>query len=534
MRLFLGLFSLVACQQQCSRIDVRREIRDLSPGERQAFFNAISALARTRSTGGLSIFDSFAKIHVDNQAVIHNAPIFLPWHRHFVHVFQTELRRINPSIVIPYWDTSIDSQQPERSPIFSPAFFGGTGNPANGYCVPDGPFRNLRVRVDAETPNGQAPHCLRRNFDGGTRLSPFSPIEVINQITSINDFSTFTSQLERGPHAHPHNNIGGDNGHLSTMASPNDPLFWVHHANVDYWYSTWQQSAGRNVYIPGQEGAPLPYYNNVRVQDTLNTEAFPYCYRYAPRGSSQNQPTPPPPSQELQPPLQNRPTPPPPSQELQPPTPEKPSIQSAPKSVYTETPSRQIPILFRRTQTSVWLWPLPAPPPEALLPNPTGLSYRQRQIPIRPSYQENLSCMPCLHLPRCLGSQRSAPTARTQTHPPEMDLNEQPRDQRDPRTGDRYRQTHLQVQLRPQLLLPLLHRSLGKVPFKSRHLHRVPRTPKTARQILPLIYQLIYPRKYATGKAIVLPSHPPFWKRILPINLFANQRLELPYTTFNN
>ncbi|KAJ9070431.1 hypothetical protein DSO57_1008171 [Entomophthora muscae] len=284
MHLCVVLLGFVA-SQQCSTIDVRREIRDLSDGERQTFFNAIIALSQTGGTP--SAYDQLVKLHVDNRVPAHNNPVFLPWHRHFLHHFQTELRRVSPGIVVPYWDTSIDSQQPEQSELFTEAYMGGSGNQANGYCIPSGPFASMRVVVEDGNSNAQTPRCIRRSFDGGDRISPFTTSAAMQQIIDTNkDFDSFARQIERAPHALPHVNVGGQFGDFAVMSSPNDPLFWLHHGNVDYWYATWQQSGIQNNYPPGREGEALPHFTDVRVQDVFNTEAFPYCYRYAPRRST--------------------------------------------------------------------------------------------------------------------------------------------------------------------------------------------------------------------------------------------------------
>ncbi|KAJ9070434.1 hypothetical protein DSO57_1008174 [Entomophthora muscae] len=287
--LFFFFAALVVCQQRCAQIDDRREIRDLEPSERHAFFEAINTLAKT---GGIpSNYDRIVRIHVETTAKIHKSLLFLPWHRHYVHHLQAEIRKLNPSVVIPYWDTAFDSQQPEKSEIFTPEFLGGTGTPETGYCVPNGPFANLEIRVEDDKPDNTVPGCLLRAFDGGEKLTPFATSEVIQKISATKDFAKFSSQIERGPHAPIHNGIGSEYGHMSTMSSPNDPIFWLHHANVDYWYFRWQQSVGKNNYVQGKEGTALPYYDDVTVRDTLDTEAYPYCYRYAPKGTKIHPPT---------------------------------------------------------------------------------------------------------------------------------------------------------------------------------------------------------------------------------------------------
>lgn len=51
------------------------------------------------------------------------------------------------------------------------------------------------------------------------------------------DFATFAKTFEATPHAAPHLNIGGD---MSTMHSPNDPLFYLHHAYCDKLWTSFQ------------------------------------------------------------------------------------------------------------------------------------------------------------------------------------------------------------------------------------------------------------------------------------------------------
>jgi tyrosinase len=50
-------------------------------------------------------------------------------------------------------------------------------------------------------------------------------------------YATFSSQIEGSPHSTPHVMIGGDMG---GMRSPADPLFMMHHCNVDRLWAMWQ------------------------------------------------------------------------------------------------------------------------------------------------------------------------------------------------------------------------------------------------------------------------------------------------------
>ncbi|KAJ3075858.1 hypothetical protein HK102_005520, partial [Quaeritorhiza haematococci] len=124
-------------------VRVRKEWRELTETERLAFLNAVNVLKAKPSLLGTtkSRYDDFAMIHWENVAEAQGVPAFLPWHRWFLRLFEKELQVIDQKVVVPYWDWSIDSQAPERSPLFSPNYFGGNGQGPDN-CVQDGKFWN--------------------------------------------------------------------------------------------------------------------------------------------------------------------------------------------------------------------------------------------------------------------------------------------------------------------------------------------------------------------------------------------------------
>jgi hypothetical protein len=58
----------------------------------------------------------------------------------------------------------------------------------------------------------------------------------MDAITSKNQFKNFTVWLEAIPHSLPHLTLGMSMG---LMSSPDDPIFFLHHANVDRLYHLW-------------------------------------------------------------------------------------------------------------------------------------------------------------------------------------------------------------------------------------------------------------------------------------------------------
>eukprot|EP00755_Sulcionema_specki_P003907 Sspe_Gene.28783::Locus_13226_Transcript_1_2_Confidence_0.800_Length_1535::g.28783::m.28783 len=64
--------------------------------------------------------------------------------------------------------------------------------------------------------------------------------QLVNLITSEPRYGAtggFRERLEGGPHGSPHVFVGGI---MSTFLSPEDPVFFLHHANVDRLWAIWQ------------------------------------------------------------------------------------------------------------------------------------------------------------------------------------------------------------------------------------------------------------------------------------------------------
>ncbi len=75
--------------------------------------------------------------------------------------------------------------------------------------------------------------------------------------------------------------VGGDRGDMGDATSPNDPVFFLHHCNVDRLWALWQlEHPGDN---PRREhlGKGLNYFKDMTVADTLNVTDLGYDYAVA-------------------------------------------------------------------------------------------------------------------------------------------------------------------------------------------------------------------------------------------------------------
>ena len=229
-----------------SRI-VRREWRNLSSINKQSYVSALKCLhnlpaSLPRMPPNASSYSDFPYVHAHIGYRTHNSASFLPWHRYFLHLYEQRLR-IDCGYTggIPYWDWTLDSEDPALSPVFdAEEGFGGDGARdgqvfagRHGRCVVDGPFAGLQVLwYDVK----YLPHCLSRGFrtdqEGATGKMDGSALrpEEIEKILQLNSYEEFVTALEKQVHDVIPFGIGGD---FETFSAPFEPLFWLHHSQLD-------------------------------------------------------------------------------------------------------------------------------------------------------------------------------------------------------------------------------------------------------------------------------------------------------------
>ncbi|KAJ2852724.1 hypothetical protein IWW36_000081 [Coemansia brasiliensis] len=240
MKLLAGLIGIAACMQQavsltpppgadalakCSNVIVRKEIRSLSADEWNTYKDAVNSAYNDRW------IDWFGFLHEQVAPVVHSNAVFLVFHRKLTRDYEKILQRYSPSLAVPYWNEVLNYQDPTSSPVLSDNYFGGDGDAANDGCVPSGIAKDWTLVFPQS-------HCLRRKYGEGMSMkSWYSPEFVTSILQSSGTYADFRSGLENTVHGLPHLTLGGD---MNTMHSPLDPVFWLHHANVDRLFAQWQ------------------------------------------------------------------------------------------------------------------------------------------------------------------------------------------------------------------------------------------------------------------------------------------------------
>jgi hypothetical protein len=233
------------------------------------YFNAVKQLnSGTRPT----FWDNLTRRHTYYYSKIHSDPIFIPWHRIFLWELEVGLRKIDPSIRIPYWDWTVHYKDMSKDPIWQ--WFGKEGNYYWGNCVTTGQFANFQVYYYADPRYRGQPHCFTRMSYIANVFSTDRDYIDSNIIDSPNN-DVFADRFEYGPHARVHNGLGLD---FSDHASSNDPLFFSHHAFVDkVWYDRQMRHPESAYDWPLDNTTPLPGYV-ATINDTFDVSKL--CYGY--------------------------------------------------------------------------------------------------------------------------------------------------------------------------------------------------------------------------------------------------------------
>jgi tyrosinase len=291
---------------------VRKNLKALTAQERRDFVEAVLALKSAPSPFDpeLNYYDQFVAWHLSlypcgmghEMMRAHGGPMFPPWHRLFLLRFENALREVSGKpITVPYWDWTDPASTPV---VFAEDFMGGDGDPNDGFAVTTGPFRkglwSLRVQpIGLQWSASATPYLTRRfgSLPGFTSLPTPADVSFVldrprydvapYDATSDPNLS-FRNALEgfwqrvgpatvsaglmacgpdgvmmtaTGPGMHNlvHAWVGGllgmtprgpKAGTMSLPTSVNDPLFFLHHSNIDRLWAEWQEEHGVDSYEP--------------------------------------------------------------------------------------------------------------------------------------------------------------------------------------------------------------------------------------------------------------------------------------------
>ncbi len=214
---------------------------------------------------------------------------FLPWHRGYLFHFEAICRELSgdPAFALPFWDWTNAPRVPdvlyddvltptheiyeESFETFRPKFEPAILDMWNGFTPAQHAQLDLRGYASVGDLWGKLESffAARNEARGLTKDKPELPdwaktevgperIEAALAPKRFEDFGSTPSDnhhqraiqdtLEAGPHNNIHNAVGYGPGFMSELMAPVDPIFWLHHANVDRLWDLWtrrERQAGR-------------------------------------------------------------------------------------------------------------------------------------------------------------------------------------------------------------------------------------------------------------------------------------------------
>ena len=188
----------------------------------------------------------------------HNTWFFLPWHRTYLYWFERVVRaalqeidevshEVRSSWALPYWNYDRGGGSAALPPAFIEPMLpdGETANPLftelrDPSIAAGGELHPLAV---------SAARALAEGFFAHDPI-PGGSVGFGGPVTGWNHFDESADAapgaLEQTPHNAVHGGVGGPGGLMSAFdTAPLDPVFWMHHANIDRLWAEWLKQDGR-------------------------------------------------------------------------------------------------------------------------------------------------------------------------------------------------------------------------------------------------------------------------------------------------
>ena len=218
----------------------RKDQAVMTETERARYICAFNMINNDGTLGQL--VDTHAEMHMQ-----HTNARLLPWHRIFLYLFEEALHNYHPDVCVPYWDWT----KPEEQHF---------------------PDWLTAVLPTVQTPT-RTINVIRSPGSGGALASIASATPGAMAKTTYNEFSA----LINGIHGSVHIWVGGTMSDASV--SPADPVFWLHHGNLDRLWWEWYNSPQGNHQNPPLTGSdaimdPWTYTE----PDTRDISSLGYAY----------------------------------------------------------------------------------------------------------------------------------------------------------------------------------------------------------------------------------------------------------------
>ena len=278
-----------------TQVYVRREVGSLGSGDQTlAAYAAAVQVMQGRAASDPTSWTFQAAIHGtlsshplpgQNQCQ-HATWFFVSWHRMFLFHFE---RIVRAAVIaaggptdwaLPYWNPELGGAAAAIPPAFrSPT----TGNPL--FVSQRAPGINSGHGLPAAATSSHKA-VSRPSFVGAAEFGGGSTAVLFQH------FQGPTGQLENSPHNAVHGVVGGQTGWMNDPdTAAQDPIFWLHHSNIDRLWAVWVANGHTNPTTPAwlhqqfsffdEHGQPVTM-TAVQVLDTVADLGYTYDQFVAP------------------------------------------------------------------------------------------------------------------------------------------------------------------------------------------------------------------------------------------------------------
>lgn len=213
-------------------VGTRRSIRDMGGNDPDlaAYRRAVAAMKALPPSDPRN-WNRFADIH--RNFCPHGNWYFLPWHRAYLVALERICRDLSgkADFALPYWNWTVERELP--------AAFTGDNNPLSHRRPGFGRGASLSDDMVGQAVMSRIMNSPDFEAFGSTR--PRGQSDASAQWQRRTGAKT---EFEFNPHDGVHQTLGGD---MATVAnSSRDPIFYLHHANVDRLWSAWNARGNDN------------------------------------------------------------------------------------------------------------------------------------------------------------------------------------------------------------------------------------------------------------------------------------------------
>lgn len=242
----------------------RREVHLWSDEEWGKYARALKTLKDSGT------YTSYVKLHPSghphDQPELMNLQL-LPWHRRFIFDFETDLQKVAKDCLLslPFWNAHLESSNSAlwSSEVWSPSRLGGQPYCPDGsmncaepevrnsqrcasdperWCLGDGVAGGWTIDEDfAESQRDKTGgcSCLHRSPNTRASLTPFPTLFA--SLQNRDNFKNFSDSADQF-HVQMHCDVPGGKSTMCPATLTNwDPLFYMHHTNVDRMFHLWQR-----------------------------------------------------------------------------------------------------------------------------------------------------------------------------------------------------------------------------------------------------------------------------------------------------